>query len=135
MSPAALPRQNPLTDGAGTVAPGEAHSLMREAQSSLEEPQSDEGGPASPGRVCSLGARERKGRMLLPGGAPCLMGDALDLGSLLLEGGGKAGSQRQCTPSWVWSRGARVWVPSSKDLGAAARQEESHQHSGQAASR
>lgn len=52
MPPAALPRENPLTDGTGTVSPGEAHSLMREAQSSLEEPQSDEGGPASPGRVC-----------------------------------------------------------------------------------
>lgn len=43
---------------------------MREAQHSLEVPQSDDGTQLSPGRVCSLvGARERKGKMLLPGGS------------------------------------------------------------------
>ena len=38
MPPAALRRESPRTDGSGTVSPGEARSLMREAQSSLEEP-------------------------------------------------------------------------------------------------
>ena len=67
MPPAALPRENPR---AGTVSPGEAPSLMREAQHSLEVPQSDDGTQLSPGRVCSLvGVRGRKRKMLLPGGS------------------------------------------------------------------
>lgn len=44
------------------------------------------------------GGRGERRKNVLSWGAPCLMGDAPNVGSFLPEGGGEAGPMRQCPP-------------------------------------
>lgn len=134
----APPREKPLLHGASAPAPGKTSHLTMEALTIFSGRLMREA-QLHPGRIPSLlGVGMGKGKEEHPflGLSLSLMGDAPDLGSLLPEGGGKAGSEAVLLvpglrSGWVLCLGARQEGAGSGDQAGG----ESHPHSGQAATR